>query len=94
MTVRARKFMTDRLLPRRQMVADVLYPNRATVPRADLRKKLAKMYKCNPNRVGGYSSHKKFCVYIKRIPSGRRGGKGCGKELHLGEKWFNCLLIL
>ena len=43
-TVRTRKFMTNRLLARRQFVVDVLHPGRATVPKAELREKLAKMY--------------------------------------------------
>merc|ERR1712179_172914 len=32
-TVRTRKYMTNRLLARRQMVVDILHPNRASVPR-------------------------------------------------------------
>ena len=32
-TVRTRKYMTNRLLARRQMVVDVLHPNRASVPK-------------------------------------------------------------
>merc|ERR1711970_1046555 len=44
-TIRTRKFMTNRLLMRRQMVVDVLHPGKATVPKADIREKLARMYK-------------------------------------------------
>ena len=43
-TVRTRKFMTNRLLARRQFVVDVLHPGRANVPKAELQDKLAKMY--------------------------------------------------
>ncbi|XP_027229509.1 small ribosomal subunit protein eS24 [Penaeus vannamei] len=44
-TVRTRKFMTNRLLNRKQMVVDVLHPGRSTVPRSEIRSKLARMYK-------------------------------------------------
>ncbi len=43
-TVRTRKFMTNRLLGRRQFIVDVLHPGRANVPKAEIREKLAKMY--------------------------------------------------
>ena len=36
-TVRTRKFMTNRLLNRKQMVVDVLHPGRATVPKTEIR---------------------------------------------------------
>ncbi|XP_057198986.1 40S ribosomal protein S24 isoform X2 [Triplophysa rosa] len=50
-TVRTRKFMTNRLLQRKQMVCDVLHPGRATVPKTEIREKLAKMYKTTPDVV-------------------------------------------
>merc|ERR1712158_260483 len=50
-TVRTRKYMTNRLLARRQMVVDVLHPNRASVPKTEIREKLAKMYKCTADRI-------------------------------------------
>merc|ERR1712142_795425 len=50
-TVRTRKFMTNRLLNRRQMVVDVLHPGKATVPKSDIREKLAKMYKTTADLV-------------------------------------------
>ncbi|KAI5060525.1 hypothetical protein GOP47_0024945 [Adiantum capillus-veneris] len=43
-TVRTRKFMTNRLLARRQFVVDVLHPGRANVSKAELKEKLAKLY--------------------------------------------------
>lgn len=43
-TVRTRKFMTNRLLGRRQFIVDVLHPGRANVPKSEIREKLAKMY--------------------------------------------------
>merc|ERR1712096_71242 len=44
-TIRTRKFMTNRLLMRKQMVVDVLHPGKATVAKSDIREKLARMYK-------------------------------------------------
>nr|XP_055194597.1 40S ribosomal protein S24-like [Nyctereutes procyonoides] len=44
-----RKFMTNRLLQRKQMVIDVLHPGKATVPKTEIRGKLAKMYKTTPD---------------------------------------------
>ncbi|KAK9829988.1 hypothetical protein WJX72_009068 [[Myrmecia] bisecta] len=43
-TIRTRKFMTNRLLQRRQFIIDVLHPGRPNVPKAELKEKLAKMY--------------------------------------------------
>eukprot|EP00297_Palpitomonas_bilix_P025331 CAMPEP_0113902742 /NCGR_PEP_ID=MMETSP0780_2-20120614/22032_1 /TAXON_ID=652834 /ORGANISM="Palpitomonas bilix" /LENGTH=55 /DNA_ID=CAMNT_0000895607 /DNA_START=126 /DNA_END=290 /DNA_ORIENTATION=+ /assembly_acc=CAM_ASM_000599 len=44
-TVRTRKFLTNRLLQRKQMVVDILHPGRANVSRQELREKIANMYK-------------------------------------------------
>ncbi|CAH3136135.1 unnamed protein product [Porites lobata] len=44
-TIRTRKFLTNRLLQRKQMVVDVLHPGRPNVSKADIREKLAKVYK-------------------------------------------------
>uniref|UniRef100_A0A7N6ALX3 40S ribosomal protein S24 n=1 Tax=Anabas testudineus TaxID=64144 RepID=A0A7N6ALX3_ANATE len=43
--------MTNRLLQRKQMVVDVLHPGKATVPKTEIREKLAKMYKTTPDVV-------------------------------------------
>ncbi|KAL6527654.1 ribosomal protein S24A [Orobanche minor] len=43
-TIRTRKFMTNRLLSRKQFVIDVLHPGRANVSKAELKEKLGKMY--------------------------------------------------
>lgn len=43
-TIRTRKFMTNRLLARRQFVVDVLHPGRANVSKSEIRDKLASMY--------------------------------------------------
>ncbi|EDR14992.1 40S ribosomal protein S24, partial [Laccaria bicolor S238N-H82] len=50
-TLRTRKFITNRLLARRQFVVDVLHPSRPNVSRADLSEKLAALYKTNKERV-------------------------------------------
>jgi len=50
-TIRTRKFMTNRLLARRQMVVDVLHPGKPTLPKTDVREKLAKLYKTTPDKV-------------------------------------------
>ncbi|CAG5122337.1 unnamed protein product, partial [Candidula unifasciata] len=50
-TVRTRKYMTNRLLSRRQMVVDVLHPGRATLPKTEIREKLAKLYKVTADVV-------------------------------------------
>merc|ERR1711936_1065504 len=50
-THRTRKFLTNRLLNRKQMVVDVLHPGRATVPKTEVREKLARMYKTTPDVI-------------------------------------------
>merc|ERR1712066_427016 len=42
--IRTRKFMTNRLLQRKQFIVDVLHPGKANVSKADLKEKIAKMY--------------------------------------------------
>jgi len=44
-TVRTKKFITNRLLQRKQFVVEVIHPGLAGVSKADLKEKLAKMYK-------------------------------------------------
>merc|ERR1711920_379909 len=43
-TLRTRKFITNRLLARRQFIVDVLHPGRANVPKSELAEQLVKMY--------------------------------------------------
>ncbi|KAJ0964785.1 hypothetical protein J5N97_025923 [Dioscorea zingiberensis] len=43
-TIRTRKFMTNRLLSRKQFIIDVLHPGRANVSKTELKDKLAKIY--------------------------------------------------
>ncbi|KAI0051703.1 hypothetical protein FA95DRAFT_1554233 [Auriscalpium vulgare] len=58
-TIRTRKFITNRLLARRQFVVDVLHPSRPNVSRAELSEKLASIYKSDKARVVpfGFRTH-------------------------------------
>nr|DAD25371.1 TPA_asm: hypothetical protein HUJ06_026835 [Nelumbo nucifera] len=54
-TIRTRKFMTNRLLSRKQFIIDVLHPGRANVSKAELKEKLARMYEVkDPNEWASY----------------------------------------
>nr|KJB82547.1 hypothetical protein B456_013G201800 [Gossypium raimondii] len=51
-TIRTRKFMTNRLLSRKQFVIDVLHPGRPNVAKAELKEKLSRMYEVkDPNSI-------------------------------------------
>lgn len=51
-TIRTRKFMTNRLLSRKQFIIDVLHPGRANVSKAELKEKLSRMYEVkDPNAI-------------------------------------------
>ncbi|GAA6009070.1 hypothetical protein JCM11491_005736 [Sporobolomyces phaffii] len=50
-TIRTRKFITNRLLQRKQMVVDVLHPTRPNVSKDELRDKLSTMYKAPKEQV-------------------------------------------
>ncbi|KAH0543021.1 hypothetical protein FGG08_002629 [Glutinoglossum americanum] len=50
-TLRTRKFLRNALLGRKQMVVDVLHPNRANVSKDELRTKLSELYKTNKNQI-------------------------------------------
>jgi len=50
-TLRTRKFITNRLLQRRQMVVDVLHPSRPNVSKTELSERLATLYKADKSRV-------------------------------------------
>jgi len=56
--------MTNRLLARRQMVVDVLHPGKASLPKTEIREKLAKLYKTTPDVV--------FCFGFKTAFGGGR----------------------
>merc|ERR1712152_38657 len=49
--------MSNRLLARKQMVVDVLHPNRASVPKTEIRDKMAK---CTPDRVIAFGFRTNF----------------------------------
>uniref|UniRef100_UPI00358F1A23 small ribosomal subunit protein eS24 n=1 Tax=Myxine glutinosa TaxID=7769 RepID=UPI00358F1A23 len=59
-TIRTRKFMTNRLLQRKQMVVDVLHPGKATVLKGEIRDKLSKMYKTTADLVFVYGFRTQF----------------------------------
>merc|ERR1712215_326066 len=69
-TIRTRKFMTNRLLNRKQMVVDILHPGGASLPKNIICEKLAKMYKTTADVV--------FCFGFK---SAFGGGKTSGFAL-------------
>jgi small subunit ribosomal protein S24e len=50
-TIRTRKFLSNRLLQRRQFVIEVLHPSRPNVSKAELAEKLAKTYQTDKNRI-------------------------------------------
>ncbi|KAE8717614.1 40S ribosomal protein S24 [Hibiscus syriacus] len=51
-TIRTRKFMTNRLLSRKQFIIDVLHPGRPNVSKAELKEKLSRMYEVkDPNSI-------------------------------------------
>ncbi|KAI1908135.1 hypothetical protein LOZ53_004298 [Ophidiomyces ophidiicola] len=50
-TLRTRKFLRNALLGRKQMVVDILHPNRPNISKDDLRGKLAELYKSNKDQV-------------------------------------------
>lgn len=67
-TVKTRKFMTNRLLKRKQFIVDVLHPGRQSLSNADLTKKLVKMYKVQDPS----------CVFLFGFKSQFGGGKSTG----------------
>ncbi|GAB7346046.1 hypothetical protein MBLNU457_4812t1 [Dothideomycetes sp. NU457] len=50
-TLRTRKFIRNPLLARKQMVVDVLHPNRPNVSKDELRQKLSELYKSDKDSV-------------------------------------------
>merc|ERR1711990_1256753 len=50
-TVRTRKFMTNRLLQRKQMIVDIIHPNASTPKKSEVREALAKNYKTNADHI-------------------------------------------
>jgi len=50
-TIRTRKFKSNRLLSRRQMVVDVIHPERASLSKKEIRDKVAQLYKTTSDLV-------------------------------------------
>ncbi|KAH8808052.1 ribosomal protein L23/L15e core domain-containing protein [Xylogone sp. PMI_703] len=59
-TLRTRKFIRNPLLGRKQMVVDILHPNRANISKDDLRTKLAEMYKASKEQVNVFGLQTQF----------------------------------
>jgi small subunit ribosomal protein S24e len=59
-TVRTSKFITNRLLNRKQFVVTVLHPTRANLSRDELSDKLAALYKTEKKRVVVFGLKTKF----------------------------------
>lgn len=50
-TIRTRKFLTNRLMDRKQMIVDVIHPGRPNVSIAELREQVAKQFKVNDEKT-------------------------------------------
>jgi small subunit ribosomal protein S24e len=59
-TIRTRKFITNRLLARRQFVVDILHPSRANVSKSELSEKIATIYKTQKDRVVTFGLRTQF----------------------------------
>jgi len=66
-TIRTKKFITNRLLNRKQMVVEVLHPNRSNVAKAEITEALSKMYKKDEK-----------CVYVFGFKTAFGGGRSTG----------------
>jgi len=93
--------MSNRLLCRKQMVLDILHPNKASVSKTELGEKLAKMYKTTPDVIICFGLHTQFgggrstgfaliydnMDYLKKFePKYRLQRKGLFKKEKLGRK--------
>lgn len=59
-TLRTRKFITNRLLARRQFIVDILHPSRPNVSKVDLQEKLAALYKTDKSLVVTFGLRTQF----------------------------------
>nr|CAH7732669.1 unnamed protein product [Callosobruchus chinensis] len=59
-TIRTNKFMTNRLLARKQMVVDALHPGQPSIKKTDIREKLAKMDKVTPDTLSVFGFRTNF----------------------------------
>jgi len=100
-TLRTRKVMTNRLLFRKQMVVDILHPNKASVSKAEICEKLAKTYKTTSDVVVAFGFRTHFgggrstgfaliydsLDYLKKFdPKYRQQRKGFFKREKMGRK--------
>merc|ERR1712235_104506 len=67
-TVRTRKFMTNRLLQRKQMIVDIIHPNSSTPKKSEVREALAKNYKTTADTIIAFG-FKTFLVVERHLVS-------------------------
>mmetsp|Transcript_1410 Transcript_1410/g.1398 ORF Transcript_1410/g.1398 Transcript_1410/m.1398 type:complete len:132 (-) Transcript_1410:70-465(-) len=67
-TIRTRKFITNRLLQRKQFIIDVLHPGRPNVSKAELKEKLASTYDVKDQS----------CIFLFGFRTQFGGGKSTG----------------
>jgi len=67
-TIRTRKFVSNRLLNRKQMVIDVIHPSRPSVSKAELREQLVTKFKVRDAN----------CVFLYGFKTHFGGGKSTG----------------
>uniref|UniRef100_A0A0E0C7D9 40S ribosomal protein S24 n=1 Tax=Oryza meridionalis TaxID=40149 RepID=A0A0E0C7D9_9ORYZ len=67
-TLRTRKFMTNRLLSRKQFVLEVIHPGRPNVSKAELKEKLARLYEVKDAN----------CIFVFKFRTHFGGGKSTG----------------
>ncbi|KAH8171250.1 ribosomal protein s24e domain-containing protein [Sarocladium implicatum] len=59
-TLRTRKFIRNPLLGRKQMVVDILHPNRANISKEELREKLGGLYKAQKDQISVFGLRTHF----------------------------------
>merc|ERR1712072_101131 len=59
-TLRTRKFIRNPLLGRKQMVVDILHPNRANISKEVLREKLGGLYKAQKDQISVFGLRTQF----------------------------------
>ncbi|CAN1245299.1 40S ribosomal protein S24-2 [Linum grandiflorum] len=67
-TIRTRKFMTNRLLSRKQFVIEVLHPGKANVPKAEIKAMLASLYSVRDENA----------IFVFKFRTHFGGGKSTG----------------
>eukprot|EP01024_Parvocaulis_polyphysoides_P050214 TRINITY_DN48893_c0_g2_i1.p1 TRINITY_DN48893_c0_g2~~TRINITY_DN48893_c0_g2_i1.p1 ORF type:complete len:161 (+),score=15.29 TRINITY_DN48893_c0_g2_i1:71-553(+) len=67
-TIRTRKFLSNRLLKRKQFVVDVLHPGRANVPKSELQDQIVRIFKVK----------EPTCVFLFGFRTQFGGGKSTG----------------